>query len=71
MAAAGPSPSLEHVRNVRVKADALAAALVDATDAGVSGAVILPQLIAAFKGAFGGDVPPEALRMLTAAGAST
>lgn len=43
----------EHLQAVKRNADVLAASLVAASDAGVSQAVILPQLMLAFRQAFG------------------
>lgn len=56
------------VDDVGAKADALAAALVAATEAGVPHPFILPRLMLAFRQAFGGE-PPNIGEMMKAIGA--
>jgi hypothetical protein len=56
----------EHLQQIRVLADALAAALVQASEEGVSHVVILPQLIASFRAAFGGEMPPALAAQIAA-----
>jgi hypothetical protein len=58
-----------YVDRVRTQASALAKTLREATEAGVSHAVILPQLILVFRDAFG--EMPAAVGELLAAAAST
>jgi hypothetical protein len=53
-----PEPSeAERVERIRTLASALATELRDASDAGVSHAVILPQLVLIFRQVFG-EMPP-------------
>lgn len=47
----------EHMERIKAKATELADALRDASDAGVSQALILPQLMLVFKQSFG-EPPP-------------
>lgn len=56
MATDGLSP-VEHVDRIKRRAAALAEALREANDAGVSPALILPQLMLIFRGQFG-ELPP-------------
>jgi hypothetical protein len=51
----------EHLAQVKADADRLAATLVAASDAGVSQALLIPQLVLAFREAFGSEIPPGIL----------
>lgn len=53
----------ERLNDVKVKAEALAVALRDASDAGVSHALVLPQLVLVFREAFG-EMPPHLVQQL-------
>lgn len=54
----------EHLERVKTLAGGLAVALRDASDAGVSHALILPQLIIVFREAFG-EMPPNLMQQLS------
>lgn len=58
-----PATPAEHVARVKQSAERLAADLVAASDAGVSHALILPQLVLVFREAFG-DIPAGVLPQL-------
>lgn len=53
MSAAGELTQADRVERVKRAAEVLAGELRDATDAGVSHAVILPQLVLVFRQVFG------------------
>lgn len=57
---APPLTQAQHIERIKAMAHALADALRDASDAGVSHAVIVPQLVVVFKQSFG-EPPPGLL----------
>lgn len=55
--------TMRYIERVRREAASLAETLRDASDAGVSHALILPQLILVFREAFG-EMPPNMMQAL-------
>lgn len=58
-----PEIQAEYVERVRREGAAFAELLRDASDAGVSHMIILPQLVLVFRQAFG-EMPPEMVAQL-------
>lgn len=58
-----PMTQEERLQDVKTKAESLAVTLRDASDEGVSHALILPQLVLVFREAFG-EMPPQLVAQL-------